>query len=756
MASTWDKIPQTHRTILFEQFTHPLDNSTTNLYDILSAFDDSSMSDEELSKDIETKLEVRSFDEFIKKFSPKVYEYVTGTSDGVPIVQYTTDPVLAKKFLDKNLPCREIELTKHTYFEMLVNMYGQKGDSGIANIDFDDAKVREILTPKREIEALYDKRRQLPLLMEKYDNLVKKNENPAAITKRIKQTRQEAIQQLKNPTAIMAMGMADAQQKIELIDKGLKQLGAPSNGESDDKKLLIGTIGFDKNGRLMLIPAKTSAPDDEKVDSPNDPQGDNMKKLAAVMKGDLDKKSAKTDDYTKALVISGYTGVDIQLATPFEDMDRNALVEYREGLVTKKNILENVFKQMKEAFVKELSDIVQKVLSVKIFFDHATVKGTNSATLPKAGLIVTNCNASRLIDAGIKSKFSKVMEHFGKVESGNKKIWFAILPNVMDENFSNDSTNENSGGGWEDDLTLDVELDDEEISTDAVDFNAAKSLLQIMDDSKIMTVFNFTPTEQTTFSNINPKTIDAIADKFADFKKEHAVYAMPNFTIMKAGVVPLNDEPNAPKITVPAIYINAAYVAAGLLVAAQQSDFWISRGFKDKEDFLTENSCVRIDLENGDVTRKLLTKFNRERSIEWSKDVLDAFTKKRFGFVFDGDRKYDEKANKFIDNTYILNARTLDRNDQGEYQPIFAVLMKDFVDTYKRTYGSPLTTSKSKDFFRVVGDWTRQSKKYNPAIINLILRDGEEIVQEGSTWKIQLKSGEKVIDVSLDVKVVDA
>ncbi|MBQ7199662.1 MAG: hypothetical protein IJS29_10400 [Selenomonadaceae bacterium] len=752
MASTWDKIPQTHRTILFEQFTHPLDNSTTNLYDILSVFDDSSMSDEELSKDIENKLEVSSFDEFIKKFSPKVYEYVTGTADGVPSVQYTTDPVLAKKYQN-----REIELTKHTYFEMLVNMYSQKGDSGIANIDFDDAKVREILTPKREIEALYDKRRQLPLLMEKYDNLVKKNENPAAIVKRIKQTRQEAVQQLQAPTAIIALGMADAQQKIELIDKGLKQLDAPSAGESEDKKLLSGTIGFNNEGRLVLIPAKTSAPDDEKVDSPSDPNGDNMKKLAAVMKGDLDKKAPpSTDDYTKALVISGYTGVDIQLSTPFEEMDRTALVEYREELVAKKNILENVFKQMKETFVKELSEIVQKVLSVKIFFDHATVKGTNSATLPKAGLIVTNCNASKLIDAGVKDKFSKVMEHFGKVESGNKKIWFAILPNVMDENFEGSTNDENNGGGWEDDLFSDVELDEEKISTDAVDFNAAKSLLQIMDDSKIMTLFNFAPTEQTTFSNINPKTIDAIADKFADFKKEHAVYAMPNFTIMKAGTVPLNDEPDAPKITVPAIYINAAYVAAGLLVAAQQPDFWISRGFKNKEDFLTENACVRIDLESGEVTRKLLTKFNRERSIEWSKDVLDAFTKKRFGFVFDGDRKYDEKANKFIDNTYILNARTLDRNDQGEYQPIFAVLMKDFVDTYKRTYGSPLTTSKSKDFFRVAGDWTRQSKKYNPAIINLILRDGEEIIQEGSTWKIQLKSGEKIIDVSLDVKVVDA
>lgn len=751
MASTWDKIPQTHRTILFEQFTHPLDTATTNLYDILSVFDDSTMSDEELSKDIETKLEVRSFDEFIKKFSPKVYEYVTATSDDTPTVQYTTDPILAQKY-----QYHEIDLTKHTYFEMLVNMYGQKGDSGLANIEFNDAKIREILTPKREIAALYDKRRQIPLLLEKYDERIKKNESTASINKRIKQIRQEAIKQLKTPTALLALGLADTQQKIELIDKGLKQLGAPSDAESDDKKLLIGDFGFDNNGQLILIPAKTSASDDVKNDSPSDPQGDNMKKLAVVMQKDLNTHAADTSDYTKALVISAHTGVDIQLANPINQMGRTELVEYREKLVVKKNDLENVFKQIKEAFVKELSEIVQKVLSVKIFFDHATVKGTNSSTLPKVGLIVANCKASRLIDENVKDKFTKLMEHFGKVESGNKKIWFAILPNVMDDDSGDNTTDENSGGSWEDDSPFDSEVDDEEISTDAVDFNTALSLLKIMDDSKIMTVFNFTPTKQTTFSNINPKTIDAIADKFADFKKEHAVYAMPNFTIMKAGSVPLNDEPNAPQIPVPAVYIDAAYVATGLLVAAQQPDFWISRGFKNKEDFLTENSCVRIDLESGDATRKLLTKFNRERSMEWNKDVLDAFTKKRFGFVFDGDRKYDEKANKFIDNTYILNARTLDRNEAGEYQPIFAVLMKDFVDTYIRTYGSPLTTSKSKDFFRVVGDWSRQSKKYNPAIINLILRDGEEIIQNGNTWNIQLKSGEKIIGVSLEVKVVDA
>ena len=749
MASTWEQITQTHRAILFEEFTHPHDNTVTNLYDILSNYNDPDMSDDDMSKEIEEKLEVHSFDEFLgKKFSPKVYEYSTGTADSIPTIQYTTDPVKASKF-----KCRPIDLTEQTYYKMLVNMYLQKGDRGVANIEFNDAEVREILTPKSEIEALYDKRRQIPFLMEKQEALIKKNENPAPIVKRIKQIRKEALNQIQSPTAIMSLALADTQQKIQFIDSSLKQLSAPGTSENSEQNLLSGPIVFNEKGRLIMIPAKTSASDDEKIDSSKDPAGDNMKKLAVVMKKDLDSRYEDSRyNGTKALIVSAYTGVDLQAAKPIHEMGRTELVEYRERLIDTKQLLEDSFRRMKEAFVKELSAIVQKVLSVKIFFDHATVKGGNTGTLPKAGLIIANCKVSKLISDNIKEKFKKTMEDYGTNDRGENKIWFAILPNVKYDEFASYSS---KIGSWDDD-DLD-EIDEDEDSTDSVSFAAATSLLKIMDEAKIMTVFNFKPTPKTTFSNITAKTIDDIQNELSSLKNEHAIYALPNFTIMKEGTIPLNDEPNAPKIEVPAIYIDASYVAAGLLVAAQQPDFWISRGFKNKENFLTENACVRIDLESGEVTRKLLTKFNRERYSSWSKDVIDAFTKKRFGFVFDGDRKYDEKAKKFIDNTYILNARTLNRNDEGEYQPIFAVLMKDFVDTYKRTYGVPLTSSSSKDFFdNVVTGWSTQSRKYKNGVINLLLRDGEIIEDKGSEWEITLKNGEKFINVSINVQMADS
>ena len=256
MASTWDRIPQTHRAILFEEFTHPADNTATNLYDILSFFSDPEASDEDMYKDIEKKLEVRSFNEFLEKFAPKVFEFVTGTTDGDTIFQYTSDPMEAKKNHG-----REIKITGHTYYEMLVNMYSQKGDSGVANIEFNDKKLKEILTPKREIEALYDTRRQIPMIMEKYDEAVKRNENAAPLAKRLNKIRREAFEQLKNPTALMSIGLDDANRKIAAADNKIKQLSAATSTGGEAPKLLSGRGGFDDNGRWILIPAKASTPD---------------------------------------------------------------------------------------------------------------------------------------------------------------------------------------------------------------------------------------------------------------------------------------------------------------------------------------------------------------------------------------------------------------------------------------------------------------------------------------------------------------
>lgn len=742
MASTWDRIPQTHRAILFEEFTHPADNTAKNLYDILTFYSDPEASDVEMYKDIEKQLEVRSFNEFLEKFPPRVFEFVTGTTDGDTIFQYTSDPIVAKKNNG-----REIKITGHTYYEMLVNMYSQKGDSGVANIEFNDKKLREILTPKREIEALYDTRRQIPMIMEKYDEAIKKNENAAPLAKRLKKIRREAFEQLRNPTALMSIGLDDANRKIAATDTRLKQLNASSSDGGEAPKLLSGRGGFDENGRWILIPAKASTPDStEASDSTSDPEGDASKKFALILQGDLNKHAQNENNFTKSLIVSAYTGTE--LANPMEGKSTAELVEYREQLISRKENIEKCFRQAKEAFIQVLSENVQKLLCVKIFFDHATVKGGNEGTLPKVGLIVANCSPAKLIDDKIKKKFEATMRHLGLDVTDKNKLWFAILPHVLEDDYSG-GVDENIS--LEDDL-FDDDLDEEEkVSANGTDFSVAKSILKIMDDCKIMTVFNFAPNKQTTFSSLNAATVNALQDKLEPLNMEHAVYALPNFTIMREGTVPLSDEDNATKIAVPAMYIDAAYVAAGLLIAAQQPEYWASRGFKN-EQILKENPCVRIDFEWDRITPIMLTKFNRERSIAWSSDVVKALTKNHFGFAFDGDRKYDVQTGSFIDNTYILNARTLKRKG-GDYQPIFCTLTKDFIQACLKTFsatGLQLKKDQLKAFLRIAGEWETQTKRFSKQDpINLLLREGERITLEDNKLKVELSGGEDLVEVEI-------
>ena len=357
--------------------------------------------------------------------------------------------------------------------------------------------------------------------------------------------------------------------------------------------------------------------------------------------------------------------------------------------------------------------------------------------------------ADKLIDDKIKDKFVSTMRYLGLDVSDDNKLWFAILPHVLDGDYSDDT---NGSARLDDDLDFDEDDDEQAHPSNGTDFSAAKSLIKILDECKIMTVFNFEPNPATTFSALNVETIHELQEKLEPLNCEHAVYALPNFTIMREGTVPLSEGTDVIKISVPAMYIDAAYVAAGLLVAAQQPEYWLSRGFKEGESFISENACVRIDFESDKVVSRLLTKFNRERSAPWSAEVVNALSQKHVGFVFDGDRKYDERTGGFIERTYILNARTLKQKD-NEYQSIFRTLTKDFIRTYLKTYGArgmKLTSSQLKDFLNnVVAEWTRQRKKYNPEIINLILRDGENILQVEKDLKVELSGGEDLLDVEI-------
>ena len=87
MISTKDALKQTCKTILFEKFS----DDAQDLKTILDLYDDPTL----IGKDELEKLEVHSFEEFMVKFKPKIYESCQLVG-GLPAFTYTCDADEAK------------------------------------------------------------------------------------------------------------------------------------------------------------------------------------------------------------------------------------------------------------------------------------------------------------------------------------------------------------------------------------------------------------------------------------------------------------------------------------------------------------------------------------------------------------------------------------------------------------------------------------------------------------------------------------
>ena len=108
-----NQIKQTSQAILFEEFNSAKENLRTML-DTQKNVNESGF-----IANVRDTLGVSSFKEFLAKFSPEMWEYF---ADGK--FYYTTDADVARKY--NGVPK---SITDNTYYQMLVNMYDQKGSS---------------------------------------------------------------------------------------------------------------------------------------------------------------------------------------------------------------------------------------------------------------------------------------------------------------------------------------------------------------------------------------------------------------------------------------------------------------------------------------------------------------------------------------------------------------------------------------------------------------------------------------------------
>ena len=181
-----------------------------------------------------------------------------------------------------------------------------------------------------------------------------------------------------------------------------------------------------------------------------------------------------------------------------------------------------------------------------------------------------------------------------------------------------------------------IKNDDHDDDVSYVSVDSLKNFLYEMERSSIVTVFNIRVDKDNTFTNLSSQEVSKEIERFENTQipYAHAVYSYPNFTLTRElpGFKPfkgVSDE----VIALPEIFVDAAYPAAGLLVASQQPKVLAKRGLK----IIPNNVCVRVDLENAKVKKNLTTNFNRESALRWNDELLNTIGEKKFGFAFCSD-----------------------------------------------------------------------------------------------------------------------
>ena len=714
----------TYRTILIEEFN----SGGPDLCNILSMA--TNPAGETVYNDIKEKLSVHSFEEFLERFAPKVYEKHEPAVDGVGIVvTYSTEDSPGAIPLD---------IISNSYYKMLINLYRSKEKSGQSNLKFNYEELFDQLKPKQEVDDAKFLRKKLQAAQDKYYECQEKGESTDEARKIFngcfKQVRDQYRKSIIN---LLPLAMADLDTQIAQAEKFLAQ----SNGKDENEKrqLTSGYISFFKeDGSLGTAPLQIQSSNDTTEEVPAKQLGSGERKLLAdVIKNDYDKRSKTQNSFVRDLVVSTYAPLDkTNKELTNVEMSVAEVRQLQEINLAKKHSYEKTFQNAKAAFIQTMTETVQKLLGMQTLFDHATINGEL-----KDGLIVANCSVGDLMQK-CKSQFTKFINRVGH-DSVNNRIWFSIVPGISETLSDSDSEDDDDEDLLGDDFNTTDDKKTKTPTVKSVSMNDFKQFLPIMDEARIITIFSFKANDSNGFL-MTSEYVDEKRDYLNKIKNKHAVYAYPNFTLTRPRNIELFE--GAERLAIPGVYIDAAYVAGGLLIGSQQPDYLKKRGLQVHNQL----PCVRIDFENTSVRQKLITKFNKEAYFDVNEDLRNAINKDRMGFVFSGDELGD------IQNTYVYIANTLFKSPGSDtYRPIYVTLVEDYVRAvYNRVEDKSPRGVRREFISGTVATWKRfaESKEHKNDV-NLLLRENESIELEDNdkTLKIKLSAVEATLD-NLEIK----
>ena len=686
-----NEINQTNRTILFEEINgEKLDLLT--LIDEIGSFE--SLEDEKI-KEINNHLLVKSFDEFLEKFEPKIYSYYDANSKNIMYLLEKPEGI-PQEFIT------EISIDKgNTFFKMLNTLIDSRKSQGNKNVDFKFENILELISPKKVMEDIKQIRKEIAYTFSKYEELDDNNPKKLELGDKLNQKFEEASYNYNNVLGMLPLAIEDIKTRL-LIEN--------DNSTLATDKIKLGMLQIGEKGELEVIEYKQEISNDLVLIEEK-----NSTELVEAFKYDYESVTEQSNAYMKDLIVRTF----VPLAKGIVDVDLEQEVQ------NYNNYLE-FYKIAQENFIKVAKPLVEKILGIKMFFEQYDAK----IAMMQPALLITNIKADMLIRGENKEKLKAYLNTVNSKNDFENTVWLGIYPNVdLDVKKSSGKIRERFKGSQNNG----VEKNKNNIET-------LSNLMTVLGSYKIQLFFNFEGNSETTFDDVATKGIEKYLEKTKILENqrysEYLVPVIPNFTIIpkdKSGVIldaKMKYENEVAKLSkekedllqfwIEGVYIDGAYVAAGIIASMQCPSYLKERFANTSPNY----PGVRFDIEAEDNAYKVKTTMAKEIS-GFTNSLKDKINQFNYGFIFSSDSVQVNKEK--IKNITVYKARTLARNDEGMYESVYKTLTTTYIERILRYATMDFKEDKLNNFFSTnplsqKSIWLKDRK-----FVNSIMQKGDDI-----------------------------
>ena len=686
-----NEINQTNRTILFEEInSEKLDLLT--LIDEIGNFE--SLEDEKI-KEINNHLLVKSFDEFLEKFEPKIYSYYDANSKNIMYLLEKPEGI-PKEFVT------EISIDKgNTFFKMLNTLIDSRKSQGNKNVDFKFENILELISPKKVMEDIKQIRKEIAYTFSKYEELDDNNPKKLELGDKLNQKFEEASYNYNNVLGMLPLAIEDIKTRL-LIEN--------DNSTLATDKIKLGMLQIGEKGELEVIEYKQEISSDLVLIEEK-----NSTELVEAFKYDYESVTEQSNAYMKDLIVRTF----VPLAKGIVDVDLEQEIQ------NYNNYLE-FYKIAQENFIKVAKPLVEKILGIKMFFEQYDAK----IAMMQPALLITNIKADMLIRGENKEKLKAYLNTVNSKNDFENTVWLGIYPNVdLDVKKSSGKIRERFKGSQNNG----VEKNKNNIET-------LSNLMTVLGSYKIQLFFNFEGNSETTFDDVATKGIEKYLEKTKILENqrysEYLVPVIPNFTIIpkdKSGVIldaKMKYENEIAKLSkekedllqfwIEGVYIDGSYIAAGIIASIQCPSYLKERFANTSPNY----PGVRFDIEAEDNAYKVKTTMAKEIS-GYTNSLKDKINQFNYGFIFSSDSVQVNKEK--IKNITVYKARTLSRNDEGMYESVYKTLTTTYIERILRYATMDFKEDKLNNFFSTnplsqKSIWLKDRK-----FVNSIMQKGDDI-----------------------------